>query len=187
MPLAFHEHKLTGGILELGRRHCPAFGAARGCMSAVAVILGRRWRRQGRRALLCRPFWIDVFISEPSPTVPDELVASTHEAPVIASLLDLRDRPVGTVAGYRCSASSRCWACALAPRDSPPWKRTCNHDRRSAAHCAQPRNLAVSAKTQQVAPSCAPTWCWRRFRPSAPFSKRGKVPFGEVDQAISTR
>ncbi|MES2018358.1 MAG: ABC transporter substrate-binding protein [Pseudomonadota bacterium] len=105
MPLArFDNDKLSGGIIKdlseaiaqrLGRS--PVFISV--AVDQVAAVL-----RQGKADGVCyvRPFWIDGDFYWSRPLIPDaELVASLPTAPVIRSLFDLRDRPVGTVKIYR--------------------------------------------------------------------------------------
>ena len=95
---------LTGGIIkDVG--------------DAIAQRLGRRASylatdvpdvmptlTSGRADAICYvlPFWIDGDYNWTQPLIPDsELVAARTDAPHLRSLKDLRDRPVGTVAGYR--------------------------------------------------------------------------------------
>ncbi|MFA9216178.1 MAG: substrate-binding periplasmic protein [Sphingomonadaceae bacterium] len=105
MPLVrFQDGRLTGGILkDLG--------------DAIAQRLGRHpvylnvdvpglppALTSGRGDAVCyvMPFWIDGDYLWSSPLIPDaEMVVAQPAAAPIRSLKDLRNKPVGTVAGYR--------------------------------------------------------------------------------------
>lgn len=105
MPIVrFQDGRLTGGIVkDLG--------------DAIAQRMGRRpvyvnvdvpglapVLMSGRGDAICYvlPFWIDGDYLWSKPVIPDaEMVVARSSAPVIRSLKDLRDKPVGTVGGYR--------------------------------------------------------------------------------------
>ncbi|MET0267720.1 MAG: transporter substrate-binding domain-containing protein [Duganella sp.] len=105
MPIVrFQQGKLTGGMLRdvgdalaqrLGRR--PLYVNAEPA-KVTEVLAG------GRADLMCyvMPGWIDGDYAWSVPVLPDiEMVAARPGAPHLRSLKDLRDKPVGTVAGYR--------------------------------------------------------------------------------------
>jgi len=105
MPLAaFDAGKLNGGIIKdlsdaIARRAGRRIQYVSVAGDQVASVL-----RQGKADGVCyvRPFWIDGDFYWSRPLIPDaELIASSVDAPVVRSLHDLRDRPVGTVAAYR--------------------------------------------------------------------------------------
>lgn len=105
MPIVrFQQGKLTGGMLRdvgdalaqrLGRR--PVYVNAEPA-KVTEVLAG------GRADLMCyvMPGWIDGDYAWSVPVLPDiEMVAARPGAPHLRSLKDLRDKPEGTVAGYR--------------------------------------------------------------------------------------
>jgi ABC-type amino acid transport substrate-binding protein len=58
----------------------------------------------GRADAMCfvTPFWIDGDYNWSPPMLPDaEMIAARSDAPHLSSLKDLKDKPVGTVVGYR--------------------------------------------------------------------------------------
>lgn len=58
----------------------------------------------GRADAMCYllPFWIDGDYNWSPPMLPDaEMIAARQDAPHLRSLKDLKDKPVGTVVGYR--------------------------------------------------------------------------------------
>jgi ABC-type amino acid transport substrate-binding protein len=105
MPIArFQNGVLVGGIVKdfgdllaqrLGRR--PVYLNAD--TPDVTPALG-----SGRADAMCYvlPFWIDGDYNWSPPLFPDaEMLAARSDMPHLRSLKDLRDQPVGTVAGYR--------------------------------------------------------------------------------------
>lgn len=105
MPLArFDAGKLDAGILkDLGDAIARRAGRRIAYLSVAGDQVGKVLR-QGKADGICyvRPFWIDGDFYWSKPLIPDaELIASISDAPVVRSLLDLRDRPVGTVTSYR--------------------------------------------------------------------------------------
>lgn len=105
MPLVqFRDGKLSGGILkDLGDALAQRLGRQANYLS-VDVDGVTPTLTQGRADGICYvlPFWIDGDYQWSRPLIPDaELVVAREGAPPIRSLADLRDRPVGTVTGYR--------------------------------------------------------------------------------------
>lgn len=105
MPIVrFQNGTLSGGIVKdvgdllaqrLGRR--PVYLNADS--PDVATLLG-----SGRADAMCYllPFWVDGNYNWSQPLLPDaEMIAARSDAPHLRSLKDLKDKPVGTVAGYR--------------------------------------------------------------------------------------
>ncbi len=105
MPIVrFQDGRLTGGIVKdlgdaiaqrMGRRAVYLNADVPGVKPALS---------SGRADAMCyvMPFWIDGDYLWSSPLIPDaEMVVARPAAPVVRSLKDLRDKPVGTVSGYR--------------------------------------------------------------------------------------
>jgi polar amino acid transport system substrate-binding protein len=105
MPIArFQNGVLAGGILKdvgdalaqrLGRRASYVSVDVQGVAPALT---------SGRADAMCyvMPFWIDGDYDWSTPLLPDtEMVVAQAAAPHLRSLKDLKDKPVGTVAGYR--------------------------------------------------------------------------------------
>jgi ABC-type amino acid transport substrate-binding protein len=105
MPIArFQNGALAGGIIKdvgdmlaqrLGRRASYLSVDVNGVTPALTG---------GRADGMCYvlPSWIDGDYNWSTPLFPDaEMVAAMGDAPHLRSLRDLRDKPVGTVAGYR--------------------------------------------------------------------------------------
>lgn len=105
MPVVrFQNGLLAGGIIKdvgdalaqrLGRRASYISVDVQGVTPALT---------SGRADALCyvMPFWIDGDYNWSTPLLPDsEVVAARDDAPHLRSLKDLKDKPVGTVAGYR--------------------------------------------------------------------------------------
>lgn len=191
MPLArFHDHQLSGGILkDLGDAIARRMGR-RAVYVSVAVDQVGPALTHGKADGLCyvRPFWIDGVFDWSRPVIPDaELVASTLDAPVIASLLDLRDRPVGTVAGYRYPRVEQVLGLRFQRRDSATMEEslhamTAGSTRHTVLNRAtllyqQKHNKSLKLRADLVLAS---------FSAQCAFSKRGKVAFGDVDRAINT-
>jgi ABC-type amino acid transport substrate-binding protein len=105
MPIVrFQDGRLAGGIIkDLGDAIAQRMGRRAVYLNvdvpglAPALMSGR-----GDAVCYVMPFWIDGDYLWSSPVVPDaEMVVARSSAPVIRSLKDLRDKPVGTVGGYR--------------------------------------------------------------------------------------
>jgi ABC-type amino acid transport substrate-binding protein len=105
MPIVrFQDGHLTGGIIkDLGDAIAQRMGRRPVYLNVdvpgVQPTLG-----SGRADAMCyvMPFWIDGDYLWSSPLIPDaEMVVARPAAATIRSLKDLRDKQVGTVAGYR--------------------------------------------------------------------------------------
>ena len=191
MPLArFHDQKLTGGILkDLGDAIALRLGR-RAVYVSVAVDQVGPALAQGKADGLCyvRPFWIDGVFDWSRPLIPDaELVASTIEAPVIASLLDLRDRPVGTVAGYRYPRVEQVLGLRFQRRDSATMEESLQAMAAgSARHTVLNRATLLYQLKHNKSLKLRADLVLASFSAQCAFSKRGKVSFSDVDQAINT-
>jgi polar amino acid transport system substrate-binding protein len=105
MPIVrFQDGHLTGGIVkDLGDAIAKRMGRRPVYLSVDVPGLPQALTA-GRADAVCYvlPFWIDGDYLWSSPLIPDsEMVVARPAAPVIRSLKDLLDQPVGTVGGYR--------------------------------------------------------------------------------------
>jgi len=105
MPIVrFSNGALDGGILkDVGDVLAQRLGL-RAVYLSVDVPGVTPALSSGRADAMCyvMPVWIDGDYDWSTPLLPDtELVVASADAPRLRSLNDLRDRPIGTVAGYR--------------------------------------------------------------------------------------
>jgi polar amino acid transport system substrate-binding protein len=189
MPLAsFRDDKITGGILKdlgeaIARRvnRRPVFISVAG--DQVSAVLSK-----GKADGICyvRPFWIDGNFDWSRPLIPDtELVASHPDVPVVRSLLDLRDRPVGTVTGYRYPRVEQVLGLRFRRADSPTMEENLRNVMLGNARYTV---LAQSTLAYQLKVNkglkLRPDLKFASFTAQCAFSRRGNIPFTEVDQAI---
>jgi ABC-type amino acid transport substrate-binding protein len=135
-----------------------------------------------------RPFWIDGNFDWTRPVIPDaELVASLPRAPVIGSLLDLRDRPTGTVAGYRYPRVEQVLGERFQRRDSATMEDNLrlmmagSHNYTIIGQATLQYQLKVN-KALKLRPDLV----FASFTAQCAFSKRGNVNFGDVNNALNT-
>lgn len=105
MPIVrFENGILTGGILkDLGDAMARRLGR-RPVYISIDVPGVKQTLTSGRADGMCyvMPFWIDGDYHWSTPLLPDtEMVVARGDAPTIGSLRGLRNKPIGTVAGYR--------------------------------------------------------------------------------------
>ena len=191
MPLArFHADKLSGGILkDLGDAMAQRLGRRVVYVTVAGDQVGAALT-SGKADGICyvRPFWIDGNFDWSRPLIPDsELIASAPDVPVVRSLLDLRDRPVGTVKGYRYPRMEQVLGLRFRRLDAPTMEENLRnvmlgHARYTVVvqstldyHLKVNKLLKLRAdlKTASYTAQCA-------------FSRRGNVAFTEVDKAINT-
>jgi polar amino acid transport system substrate-binding protein len=191
MPLAsFDGDKLSGGILKdlgdaIGRRlgRQPVYISVAGDQVGAALS-------KGKADGICyvRPFWIDGAFDWSRPLIPDsELVASHPDEPVVRSLLDLRDRPVGTVKGYRYPRVEQVLGLRFRRVDSPTMEDNLrnvmlgNARHTVLAHSTLAYQLKVN-KSLKLRPDLT----FASFTAQCAFSRRGNVAFSDVDKAINS-
>jgi polar amino acid transport system substrate-binding protein len=189
MPLAqFQNDKLTGGILkDLGEaiarrvgRHA-VFVSVAGDQVAAALSAGK-----ADGICYVRPFWIDGDFHWTLPVIPDaELVASLPEAPVVRSLLDLRDRPVGTVSGYRYPRVEQVLGLRFQRLDSATMEDNLRKMTQAGArHTVLGRSTMVYQLKINPALKLRPDLVIASFTAQCAFSRQSEVPFAEIDKAI---
>jgi polar amino acid transport system substrate-binding protein len=190
MPLAqFNNDKLSGGILkDLGEAIARRMGRHIAFIS-VAVDQVSATLAQGKADGICyvRPFWIDGDYHWTRPLIPDaELVASLPSAPVVRSLLDLRDRPVGTVTAYRYPRVEQVLGLRFQRQDSPTME---DNLRKMMQGTVQYTVLAQSTLSYQLRVNKAlklrPDLVFASFSAQCAFSKRGNADFSQVERAIN--
>jgi polar amino acid transport system substrate-binding protein len=190
MPVAQFDHdKLTGGILKdvseaIARRIGRPISFISVAGDQVSAILS-----QGKADGICyvRPFWIDGDYHWSRPLIPDaELVASLPGAPVVRSLLDLRDRPVGTVTSYRYPRVEQVLGLRFVREDSDTMEENLRKIMQGAVSytvIAQ-STLAYQLKVNKAL-KLRPNLVYASYTAQCAFSKRGNLPLAEIDKAIS--
>ncbi|MES2115169.1 MAG: transporter substrate-binding domain-containing protein [Pseudomonadota bacterium] len=189
MPLVqFHDGQLSAGILkDLG--------------DALAQRLGRRASylnvdvdgvtptlTEGRADGICYvlPHWIDGDYQWSRPLIPDaELVVARDGAPPIRSLADLRDRPIGTVTGYRYPRVEQVLGSRFFRTESPTMDKNL---RRLMAGDVQYTILVQSSmayltrndKTLRLRPDLV----FSTYKAQCAFSRRSRIPFQDISRAI---
>lgn len=191
MPFAqFQQDKLTGGILkDLGDAIAQRLGRKIGFVSVASEQVSATLTA-GKADGICyvRPFWIDGDFNWTRPLIPDaELVAAREGAPRIRSLADLRDRPVGTVSGYRYPRVEQVLGLRFQRSDSPSMEENL-------------RRLLVGAVRYTVISQATLAWQMRQnkelklrsdlvfasFSAQCAFSRRASIPFGDINHAINS-
>jgi polar amino acid transport system substrate-binding protein len=189
MPLAqFHNNQLSGGILKdldeaIARRLGRAIVHVSVAGEQVSAALDA-----GMADGICyvRPFWIDGHFDWSRPLLPDaEVVASQQGAPPVRSLADLRDRPVGTVLGYRYPRVEQVLGLRFQRSDSVTMEENLRklmagavrHTVIGQATLAYQMRINKALKLRQ-------DLVFASFKAQCAFSKKAGVPFEELNQAI---
>lgn len=189
MPMVrFEQGVLTGGIVKdmgdalaarLGRR---ASYVAAGT-EAVQPLL-----TSGRADAMCHvlPLWIDGDYQWTEPLFPDaEMVVGYGDAPHLRSLKDLRDKRVGTVAGYRYPRVEQVLGKRFARVDAPSME----HNLQSLMKGAVPYTIISEAtlaylKRADAGLPLRPELVFAAFKTQCAFSRHSKVPFADVTRAL---
>ena len=190
MPLAqFTQGKLTGGIIkDLGEAIAQRLGRQLSFVSVSSEQVSGALE-SGKADGICyvRPFWIDGDFDWTRPVIPDaELVASREGAPPIRSLADLRDRPVGTVVGYRYPRVEQVLGLRFRRSDSPSMEENL---RRMMAGPVQYTVIGQSTLAYQrrvnKALKLRSDLVFASVSAQCAFTKRSNVPFAEVNTAVN--
>lgn len=191
MPLAqFQNDKLSGGILkDLGEAIAQRLGRRADFISVPGDQVGAVLSK-GKADGICyvRPFWIDGDFDWTRPLIPDaELVASLPTAPVVRSLLDLRDRPVGTVTGYRYPRVEQVLGLRFQRKDSPTMEENLQKMTQGGEVRYTVLGQATMAYQLKVNRSLRlrPDLVFASFTAQCAFSRRGNVAFKEVNNAVN--
>jgi ABC-type amino acid transport substrate-binding protein len=189
MPLVqFRDGKLSGGILkDLGDALAQRLGRQASYLS-VDVDGVTPTLTQGRADGICYvlPFWIDGDYQWSRPLIPDaELVVAREGAPPIRSLADLRDRPIGTVTGYRYPRVEQVLGKQFFRTESPNMDKNL---RRLMAGEVQYTIMVQSTmayltrndKTLRLRPDLV----FSTFKAQCAFSRKSAIPFQDVNRAL---
>lgn len=190
MPLAqFRDNKLSGGIIkDLGDAIARRLGRGIAWVSVagdqVSAVLD-----SGRADGLCyvRPFWIDGHFDWSRPVLPDaEVVASQQGAPPVRSLADLRDRPVGTVAGYRYPRVEQVLGLRFQRSESVTMEENLRKLMAGKVHHTVIGQATLAYHTRiNKALKLRQDLVFASFKAQCAFSKKAGVPFEDVNQAIN--
>ncbi|HEX8612456.1 MAG TPA: transporter substrate-binding domain-containing protein [Telluria sp.] len=191
MPLAqFRNDKLSGGILkDLGDAIARRLGRGIAYVSVASEQVSEALTA-GKADGICyvRPFWIDGHYDWSRPLIADaEVVASAQDAPPVRSLADLRDRPVGTVAGYRYPRVEQVLGLRFQRSESATME---DNLRKLMAGSVRHTVIGQSTMAYQMrinkALKLRQDLVYASFKAQCAFSKKAKVPFEELDQAINS-
>lgn len=191
MPLAsFADGKISGGILkDLGDAIARRLGRRIAHISVAGDQVGDVLSK-GKADGICyvRPFWIDGDFDWSRPLIPDsELVASHPDVPVVRSLLDLRDLPVGTVTAYRYPRVEQVLGLRFRRIDSPTMEENLRnvmlgHARHTVlAQSTLDYQLKVNKSLKLRA-----DLKFASFSAQCAFSRRGNIAFTEVNKAVNS-
>lgn len=190
MPLAQFQHdKLTGGILkDLGDAIAERVGR-RSVYVSVSGDQVSQALRAGRADGICyvRPFWIDGDFDWTRPLIPDaELVAAREGAPPIRSLADLRDRAVGTVSGYRYPRVEQVLGLRFQRSDAPSMEENLRNLIAGTVRYTVISQITLGYQMRQnKALKLRSDLVYASFTAQCAFSRRGRIPFAEVSQAVN--
>ena len=189
MPMArFEQSALSGGMLkDVG----DALAQRLGRHATYVVALNKDVKpllTSGRADLMCHvmPLWIDGDYQWSAPLFPDaEIVAGRHDSAPLASLKDLRDQRVGTVAGYRYPRISQVLGHQFARVDAPTMeqnlqamvKGTVPYTILSDATLAYMKrnNTALTVQTRLV---------FAAFKTQCAVSRKSRVPFVQINNVL---
>ena len=189
MPLARFEHgALAGGIVKdmgdalaqrLGRRASYFGSGTAGVKAALS---------SGRADVMCHvlPAWIDGDYLWTAPMFPDaEMVVGYGDAPHLRSLKDLKDKRVGTVAGYRYPRVEQVLGKRFARVDAPSME----HNLQSVMKGAVPYTIISEATLAYLKRSDAglplrPELVFAAFKTQCAVSRNSRVPLAEISQAL---
>ncbi len=191
MPLAqFDNNKMSGGIIKdvsdaIGRRMKRKVSFLSVAGDQVGATLSK-----GKADGICyvRPFWIDGDYHWTRPLIPDaELVASSPGAPLVRSLLDLRDRPIGTVAGYRYPRVEQVLGLRFQRHDSPTMEENLRKMMQGSFSYTvlNKSTMAYQVKVNQALKLQA-NLVFASFTAQCAFSKERNLKLSDVDKAIDS-
>ena len=191
MPIVrFENGILTGGILkDLGDAMARRLGR-RAVYISVDVPDVKQVLTSGRADGMCyvMPFWIDGDYNWSTPLLPDtEMVVARGDAPQVGSLRGLRNKPVGTVTGYRYPRLEQVLGKGFARVDA------LTIDQNVQQILAGKTQYAVIGETtmsylqrQYPALHLRPELVFINFKAQCAFSRKSQVPFEQVNSVIET-
>lgn len=189
MPLVqFRDGQLSGGLLkDLGDALAQRLGRHASYLS-VDVDGVTPTLTQGRADGICYvlPFWIDGDYLWSRPLIPDaELVVAREGSPPVRSLADLRDRPVGTVTGYRYPRVEQVLGDRFFRIESATMDKNLQ---RFKAGEVQYTILIQSTMAYMMrndkSLKLRPDLVFSTFKAQCAFSRKARVPFQDISRAI---
>jgi ABC-type amino acid transport substrate-binding protein len=189
MPMVRFEHGvLAGGILkDMGDALARRLGRHASYLNAGTDTV-QPLLTSGRADAMCHvlPLWIDGDYQWTKPLFPDaEMVVGYGDAPHLRSLKDLRDKRVGTVAGYRYPRVEQVLGRHFARVDAPSME----HNLQSVVKGAVPYTIISEATLAYLRRSDAslplrPELVFAAFKTQCAVSRNSKVPFADVTRAL---
>ena len=191
MPLAqFENGTLSGGILkDLGELIAQRMG-----LHAVFVSIPSRRvsdaLSSGTGDAVCYvlPRWLDGNFNWTQPVLNNAgLVVARSDAPVIKSLADLADKPVGTIAGYRYPDIEAVLGKQFRRDDAP----TMDHNFRKLAvgrmqYAVMEQSTYSYHMRTQPDTKVRADLVFASFKTQCAFSLKSRVPFEQAERAIGT-
>jgi ABC-type amino acid transport substrate-binding protein len=189
MPMVRFEHGvLAGGILkDMGDALAQRLGRRATYLNAGTDAV-RPLLTDGRADAMCHvlPLWIDGDYLWTAPLFPDaEMVVGYGDAPHLRSLKDLRDKRVGTVAGYRYPRVEQVLGKRFARVDAASME----HNLQSVIKGAVPYTIISEATLAYLKRSDAslplrPELVFAAFKTQCAVSRSSKVPFADLTRAL---
>lgn len=189
MPIArFQNGVLAGGIIKdvgdaiaqrLGRHASYVSVDVQGVTPALT---------SGRADAMCyvMPFWIDGDYNWSTPILPDiEMVVANADAPRLRSLKDLKDRPVGTVAGYRYPRVEKVLGGRFARVDSDSMSLNVQQMvTGKAPYTVIGENTLLYQQRVHPELRLRPELVFSNFKAQCAFSHKSQVPFADANRVI---
>jgi len=191
MPIVrFENGILTGGILkDLGDAIAKRLGR-RAVYVSVDVPGVKQVLTSGRADGMCyvMPFWIDGDYNWSTPLLPDtEMVVARGDAPRVASLRALRNKPVGTVAGYRYPRIEQVLGNGFTRVDAVTIEQNIQQILAGKTQYAVIGETTMSyLQRQHPALHLRPELVFINFKAQCAFSRKSQLPFQQVNSVIET-
>ena len=189
MPIVrFENGILTGGILkDLGDAIARRLGR-RAVYVSVDVPGVKQVLTSGRADGMCyvMPFWIDGDYNWSTPLLPDtEMVVARGDAPRVGSLRALRNKPVGTVAGYRYPRIEQVLGNGFARVDAVTIEQNIQQILAGKTQYAVIGETTMSyLQRQHPALHLRPELVFINFKAQCAFSRKSQLPFQQVNSVI---
>ncbi|OEZ56300.1 ABC transporter substrate-binding protein [Duganella sp. HH105] len=189
MPIVrFSNGVLAGGIIkDVGDALAQRLGR-RAVYLSVDVAGVTPALTSGRADAMCYvlPFWIDGDYDWSMPLLPDtEMVVARADAPRLRSLKDLKDTPIGTVAGYRYPRVEQVLGRQFARTDAA------SMDLNVQQMIAGKVQYTLAGEStlfylQRIHPQLKlrPELVFSSFKAQCAFSRKSQVPFNDANRAI---
>jgi ABC-type amino acid transport substrate-binding protein len=189
LPLArFEQGQLAGGIIkDIGDALAQRMGRRASYVGSGTAGV-KQMLSSGRADIMCHvlPAWIDGDYLWTEPLFPDaEMVAGYGNAPHLRSLKDLKDKRVGTVAGYRYPRVEQVLGKRFARVDAPSME----HNLQSVLKGEVPYTIISEATLAYLKRSDAglplrPELVFAAFKTQCAVSRNSRVPLAEITQAL---